>query len=178
MAIRESRFAGVRALVFDLDGTLIDSTLDLTLSVNATLAHMGRAPLPDEQIYGYVGRGAALLIEQALGTSTPAECEAGLAFFLSYYRQHMLDNTVTYPGVREGLAALENIPMAVLTNKPVRFSQAIIEGLGLSRYFRFIYGGNSFETKKPDPAGMNVLLADLDAGPREAMLVGIPRWTC
>ena len=96
----------------------------------------------------------------------------GTAFFLSYYRQHMLDNTVTYPGVREGLAALEAIPMAVLTNKPVRFSQAIIEGLGLSQYFRFIYGGNSFETKKPDPAGMNVLLADLEAGPREAMLVG------
>ena len=80
MATGESRFAGVRALVFDLDGTLIDSTRDLTLSVNATLKHMGRAPLPDEQIYGYVGRGAALLIEQALGPASPEECAAGLRF--------------------------------------------------------------------------------------------------
>jgi phosphoglycolate phosphatase len=144
MAIEQGSFAGVRALVFDLDGTLIDSKLDLALSVNATLEHMGRAPLPEEQIFGYVGRGAARLIEQALGQATTQECAAGLAFFLSYYRQHMLDNTVTYPGVREGLAALEDLPMAVLTNKPVRFSEQIIEGLGLKRFFRFIYGGEQF----------------------------------
>ena len=96
----------------------------------------------------------------------------GLAYFLSYYRQHMLDNTVTYPGVREGLELLAPHPMAILTNKPVRFSQAIIDGLGLSRYFRFIYGGNSFEKKKPDPIGVNVLLRDLNAAAREAMMVG------
>jgi len=74
--------------------------------------------------------------------------------------------------VREGLAAIQSLPMAVLTNKPVRFSEQILEGLGLSGYFRFVYGGNSFETKKPDPAGMEVLLRDFGAAPREAMLVG------
>lgn len=168
-----SRFTAVRALIFDLDGTLIDSKLDLALSVSATLEHMGRAALPHPRIYGYVGKGAPRLIEQALGPgATPADCRQGLEFFLAYYRQHMLDNTVTYPGVREGLAALQSLPMAVLTNKPVRFSQLILEGLGLAGYFRFVYGGNSFETKKPDPAGMEVLLRDFQAAPKEAMLVG------
>jgi phosphoglycolate phosphatase len=166
-------FADVRVLVFDLDGTLIESGVDLALSVNATLKEMGRPPLPHDQIFGYVGQGAPLLIERSLGPgSTPQEREQALAFFLSYYREHMLDNTVTYPGVREGLAALDGMPMAVLTNKPVRFSRQILEGLGLASCFRYIYGGNSFETKKPNPAGMGVLLRDFGAAPRQAMLVG------
>jgi phosphoglycolate phosphatase len=167
------RFAGVRALIFDLDGTLIDSGLDLALSVNATLQHLGRGALPHEVIYGYVGKGAARLIEQALGPeATATECEEGLAHFLSYYRQHMLDNTVTYPGVREGLAALEGLPMAVLTNKPVRFSEEIIRGLGLSKHFRHVYGGNSFHTKKPHPTGMETLLREFGVDPKQAMIVG------
>src|ERR1700691_3149001 len=132
MSTDSSRFAGVRVLVFDLDGTLIDSGVDLALSVNATLEKMGRAPLPHEQIFGYVGQGAGRLIERALGPGgSREECEKGLAYFLSYYRTHMLDHTVTYPGVREGLAALDGMLMAVLTNKPVRFSQQILGGLGL-----------------------------------------------
>jgi len=166
-------FADVRVLIFDLDGTLIDSGIDLALSVNATLKQMGRGVLPHDQIFGYVGQGAARLIEQALGPGFQREeYEQGLAFFLSYYREHMLDNTVTYPGVREGLAAFEGMPMAVLTNKPVRFSRQILEGLGLAPYFRYIYGGNSFQTKKPDPAGMGVLLRDFGAAPKQVMLVG------
>jgi phosphoglycolate phosphatase len=166
-------FADVRVLIFDLDGTLIDSGADLALSVNATLKETGRAPLHNDRIFGYVGQGAARLIERALGPgATREECEQGLAFFLSYYRAHMLDNTVTYPGVREGLAALDGMPMAVLTNKPVRFSRQILEGLGLASYFRYIYGGNSFESKKPNPAGMGVLLRDFGAAPKQAMLVG------
>jgi phosphoglycolate phosphatase len=170
---RTTQFAAVRALVFDLDGTLIDSGLDLANAVNATVEKMGRPPLSHEMIFSYVGRGAPRLVQQALGPgATDEECKRGLAYFLSYYREHMLDSTVTYPGVREGLAALEGLPMAVLTNKPVRFSQWIIEGLGLAKYFRWVYGGNSFETKKPDPAGMNVLLRDLGATPNQVMLVG------
>ena len=167
------KFAGVRALVFDLDGTLIDSQLDLALSIDATLKHMGRKSLPHETIYSYVGNGAAVLVRRALGESvTDAEAEQGHRFFLSYYREHMLDNTVTYSGVREALDLLGKHPMAVLTNKPVRFSERILEGLGISRYFRYVYGGNSFETKKPDPEGMNILLRAFAAAPREAMIVG------
>src|SRR5579859_1059906 len=168
-----NRFANVRVLIFDLDGTLIDSKLDLAHSVNAMLEHMGRTPLAHEMVYSYVGNGAPMLVRRALGEgATDAECENGLAFFLSYYRAHMLDNTVTYPGVREGLAVLDGMPMAVLTNKPVRFSRQILEGLGLASYFRYVYGGNSFESKKPNPAGMSVLLRDFGAAPKQVMLVG------
>jgi len=166
-------FADVRVLIFDLDGTLIDSGVDLAVSVNATLKEMGHEPLPHDEIFSYVGQGAPRLIQQALGPAYSREqCEQGLAFFLSYYREHMLDNTVTYPGVREGLAALNGMPMAVLTNKPVRFSQMILKGLGLDKYFRYVYGGNSFDTKKPDPAGMHTLLRDFGASGRQSMLVG------
>jgi phosphoglycolate phosphatase len=173
MATEKPRFSDIRCLIFDLDGTLIDSGLDLALSVNATVEKMGRKPLPHEQIFGYVGSGALRLVELALGPdATTEECERALIFFLGYYHQHMLDNTITYPGVREGLAALEGMPMAVLTNKPVRFSEHLLKGLGLAKYFRYVYGGNSFHTKKPDPAGMEVLLRDFGAAPRQAMLVG------
>jgi phosphoglycolate phosphatase len=173
MADDNSRFSSVRVLIFDLDGTLIDSKLDLANSINAMLQHMGRAQLSHEKIYSLVGNGAPVLVRRALGDSvTDAESDQGLSFFLSYYRTHMLDNTVTYPGVREGLKLLEQHPMAVLTNKPVRFSQAIIDGLGLGRYFQFVYGGNSFEKKKPDPMGVEFLLREMTATPEEALMAG------
>lgn len=166
-------FSRVRVLIFDLDGTLIDSKADLALSVNATLEHMGRKALPPETVYSYVGNGAPLLVRRALGENvTDAEVEKGLAYFLAYYKEHMLDNTVPYPGVREGLSQLEKCAMAVLTNKPVRFSTWILEGLGLLRYFRYVYGGNSFKRKKPDPMGVEILLRDFAASTQEAMMVG------
>jgi len=166
-------FPNVRALIFDLDGTLIDSKLDLALAVNATLAYTGRKALEHERIYGYVGDGAPMLVRRALGLgATDQEVEQGLQYFLSYYRAHMLDNTVTYPGVRDGLEMLKGHPMAVLTNKPVRFSQGILDGLGIAHCFRYVYGGNSFPTKKPDPEGVNVLLRDLAVRPFEAMMIG------
>ena len=169
----QKTFHAVRVLVFDLDGTLIDSALDLALAVAATLEFMKRPQIPHEIIYSYVGNGAPMLIRKVLGPNASEEdCQRGLEHFLAYYREHMLDNTVTYPGVREGLAALTHFPMAVLTNKPVRFSEKILEGLGLSAYFKFVYGGNSFGRKKPDPMGMQLLLADFGAAPREAMMIG------
>ena len=169
----KGRFGGVRVLIFDLDGTLIDSKLDLAISVNATRRHMGLDPLADETIFGYVGNGAQVLVQRALGEGvTLEEIEKGHKFFLAYYRAHMLDNTVAYPGVREALEMLKERDLAVLTNKPVRFSQAILDGLGLARYFQYVYGGNSFATKKPDPEGVRMLLRDFGAAPGEAMMVG------
>ena len=178
MTGKPNRFSAVRVLIFDLDGTLIDSKLDLALSINGMLEFMRRQPLPHEEIFGMVGNGAPVLVRKALssgtmpGEITDEDVERGLAYFLSYYRAHMLDNTITYPGVREALEMLERRPMAVLTNKPVNFSRAILEGLGLSKYFQFVYGGNSFERKKPDPMGVHTLLRDLKSTAEEAMMVG------
>jgi phosphoglycolate phosphatase len=167
------QFAGVRLLIFDLDGTLIDSRLDLVHSVNATLEYMGRAALPHELIESYVGNGVAVLIRKALGAEAVEEdVERGQTYFLSYYREHMLDNTVLYPGVQHALECLGDRTMAVLTNKPVRFSEDILAGLGVAKHFRFVYGGNSFVHKKPDPIGVNLMLRDLDLRPAEAMMVG------
>ena len=173
MARNAKRLEGVRALIFDLDGTLIDSKLDLALAVNATRSHMSLLPLDHELIFSYVGSGVQMLIQRALGDgASDGEVERAVGFFLQYYRAHMLDNTVPYPGVREGLEMLAGRPMAVLTNKPVRFSRALVEGLGLARYFQQVYGGNSFERKKPDPMGVETLLRDFGLAPRQAALVG------
>ena len=155
--------------IFDLDGTLIDSKLDLAHSVNAARAHLNLGPLPNETVYSYVGNGAPVLIRRSLGAqASEAEVAQALDFFLQYYREHMLDNTVLYPGVRTALdrMLLAGIPLAVLTNKPVRISRAIVDGLGLGGHFQYVYGGNSFEQKKPHPIGIDTLVSQLNAPPR------------
>jgi len=165
----------VRALIFDLDGTLIDSKRDLIHSVNAMLGEMGREKLNEETISGYIGHGAPLLVSRALGANAKEEeLRRGLEFFLAYYEEHKLDTTCAYSGVSDALVELsrKQVPMAVLTNKPVKISVSILEALGLAGYFRVIYGGNSFETKKPDPFGAMKILKEFGAAPREAMVVG------
>ena len=162
-------------LIFDLDGTLVDSKLDLANSVNAALGHMGRLPIDNELVYSYVGNGAPVLMRKAMGPEAgDDQVTRALEFFLAYYREHMLDNTYLYPGVREALDRLlaEKVKMAVLTNKPVRFSQILIDGLGLGGHFLRIYGGNSFEHKKPHPIGVEKLLAESGVARERAMLVG------
>jgi phosphoglycolate phosphatase len=163
----------VRALIFDLDGTLIDSQRDLIRSVNVMLREMGRVELKEETISGYIGQGAPQLVGRALGeTATQEEHKRALQFFLSYYEEHKMDTTRAYPGVAETLEELAGLPMAILTNKPARISVRILNELGLKRYFRAIYGGNSFETKKPDPLGANTILREFGVTPREALLIG------
>jgi phosphoglycolate phosphatase len=165
----------VRALIFDLDGTLIDSQRDLIHSVNAMLLEMGREKLNEQTISGYIGHGAPLLVSRALGAhAKQEELRRALQFFLAYYEEHKLDTTCAYPGVPETMAELsrKQLPMAVLTNKPVRISVRILEALGLANYFRAIYGGNSFKTKKPDPFGANRILNEFGAVPGETIVVG------
>jgi phosphoglycolate phosphatase len=162
-------------LIFDLDGTLIDSKLDLALAVNATRAHFGLPPLDLETVGNYIGNGAPVLIRRAMGLeASDAETEKALEFFLVYYGDHKLDNTRAYPGIPEALEELHQagVRMAVLTNKPVRISGRICEGLGLSKYFTHVYGGNSFERKKPDPLGVETLLAETGVPKERAMMVG------
>ena len=162
-------------LIFDLDGTLIDSKQDLCCAVNATRAHCGLPPLANETVYSYVGEGAPVLMRRTLGPgATGGQVEEALAFFLAYYNDHMIDHTVLYPGVRETLDRLldAGVKMAVLTNKPVRMSRAIVEALGLGRHFRRVYGGNSFDQKKPHPVGVETLLAECGATRDRTMMVG------
>ena len=161
-------------LIFDLDGTLVDSKQDLVDSVNAMLAAKGRKPLAESIVASYVGNGAPTLVKRALpDLSEDGHLEA-LQFFLDYYREHMLDATTLYPGVREALDRLhgERVPMAILTNKPVRFSVRLIAGLGLSAHFFQIYGGNSFEEKKPHPIGIERLIAESGADRTRTVMVG------
>lgn len=169
----------LQLLIFDLDGTLIDSKMDLAVSVNATLRHLGRKPLDDETIFSYVGQGAPALIHRAVGgQASPTELASGLDFFLRYYWEHKLDHTRLYPGVRETLKRLADGRgpsrriLTVLTNKPERVSRDILAGLDLGHLFRFVYGGNSFETKKPDPLGVHKLLQKTGVASEAAMIVG------
>jgi phosphoglycolate phosphatase len=173
MPIPPEALEGIQLLIFDLDGTLVDSKLDLALSVNTMLAQMGLRPLAHEEIAGYVGHGVTTLIQRALGEAARDDkVEKGLAIFLDYYRRHMLDNTVTYPGVREALEGLRDRRLAVLTNKPVRFSQEILSGLGVAHYFAYVYGGNSFAQKKPDPVGAVKLMDDTGVPRRQTLIIG------
>jgi phosphoglycolate phosphatase len=162
-------------LIFDLDGTLIDSKLDLVHSVNAARQLMNLPAISEELVSSYVGNGAPVLMRRALGPEASDEdVQRALAFFLDYYREHMLDNTRLYPGVQEALDRLLDggAKMAVLTNKPVRFSRAIVEGLGLGAHFFQIYGGNSFEQKKPDPVGIEKLMEECGAERERTIMVG------
>jgi phosphoglycolate phosphatase len=163
----------VRLLVFDLDGTLVDSKRDLALSVNAMRSEMGLVPLPLDLIASYVGHGVTVLVRRSLGPDvTNDDVEKGIAFFLAYYRDHMLDHTAPYPGVSEALEKLGGHKMAVLTNKPVNFSREMLTRLELAPYFAYIYGGNSFPQKKPDPIGLHKLMEDLHIGADETLMIG------
>ena len=147
---------------------------DLINSINAMLAWKHRDPLPHEMVASYIGNGAPMLMKRALPGLNEDEHLAALQFFLEYYREHMLDATVLYPGVREALDRLhgKGIPLAILTNKPVRFSVQLIAGLGLAGHFFQIYGGNSFEEKKPHPIGIERLIAESGADRERTVMVG------
>ena len=179
----------LKLLVFDLDGTLIDSAQDLCNSVNAALQKFGLGPLPDPVIAGFVGNGAPMLMRRSLAEAdniSPDAVDESLfdksyAFFLQYYREHKLDFTYAYEGVLDSLKALHQLHdapgapsriMAVLTNKPVNPARGICEGLGLADYFLHIYGGNSFPVKKPDPFGLRLLMEETGARPEETVMIG------
>lgn len=176
----------IKLLVFDLDGTLIDSARDLCNSVNAALQHMGRPHLSDDIIASFVGNGAPMLVRRSLAVENGVapdevhdeELATAYNFFLAHYREHKLDFTYAYDGVLESLTALRLMAdgsprrMAVLTNKPVRPARAICQGLGMGVFFFQIYGGDSFAFKKPDPLGMRTLMQEAGAEPHETLMIG------
>jgi phosphoglycolate phosphatase len=173
----------LKLLIFDLDGTLVDSRKDLANSINAMLANYHRPELADDVIATYIGDGAPTLVRRSLGFTDdhdlqPKEeefIEDALVFFLEFYREHKLDFTYVYEGVRAALTEIQSrgrMAMSVLSNKPVGPSRKIVDALGLSGYFKSVYGGNSFETKKPDPLGVNMLLREHGVSAEQAVIIG------
>ena len=168
----------LRLFIFDLDGTLVDSRLDLVHSVNAMLQHFHRPELPDDAIASFVGDGAPMLVRRALGDPDNEQfVQEALEYFLSYYRVHKLDYTQLYPGIKEALDAIRDQSasdrrLAVLSNKPVNPSRAIVDALGVGEFFVRVYGGNSFSTKKPDPLGVRTLLEETGTRSDETIIIG------
>jgi len=162
-------------IVFDLDGTLIDSARDLEIATNQTRAHFGLAALEAKVVHSYVGDGAAMLVRRALGEGASDELvEEAVLYFVKFYRAHALANTRLYPGVENvvGNLAADGHTLAVLTNKPVKISTDILSGLGLGAHFRRIYGGDSFAQKKPDPVGIAALMEETASRKEDTWMVG------
>ena len=163
-------------IVFDLDGTLIDSAADLAAAVNAMLAHFGGDPLPVPEVRRMIGDGVAMLVNRALaarrcGRADPAEAAR---LFMRHYESDATSRTTAFPGVAAALQSLHaaGIPLAVCTNKPARISEGILAALGLAKYFARVIGGDSLPFRKPDPRVLQALLETFAAPPARALLVG------
>ncbi len=163
----------VDAILFDLDGTLIDSKRDLANSVHFLQKQYGRPPSPDEEIARFVGDGVSKLVERAIGTRPARQLRSAVVQFKKHYRRHALDHTYVYPGVLETLEHFRGRKMAVVTNKPVRVSRRILRGLNLLRYFPVVLGGDSLPKKKPHPEPLREALRRLGLrSARRAVMVG------
>src|SRR4051812_28397446 len=162
------------AIVFDLGGTLIGSRRHSTTAINRMRAELDLPPLELEQVVTMVGEGARLLVERALGPGFPPEAvDRALKRYLGFYDEVCLEATRTYPGVEAMLAALgRKYPLALLSNKGEAFSRKILDGLGLTGFFREILGGDSLPSRKPDPAGLHILAGRLGVPIERLLLVG------
>lgn len=168
--------SSLRHVVFDLDGTLVDSRADLAAAVNAGLAALGYAALPEAQIVSFIGNGTGRLVARALdAASGPAAAgEEMLAFFHEYYASHLLDRTCLYAGIVELLAALQSsgVRVSVLTNKNEGHSRAILRGLALDGLVGDVIGGDTLGAFKPDPAGLHWLVQASEVPAHRTAMVG------
>jgi phosphoglycolate phosphatase len=164
-----------RLLVFDLDGTLVDSSRDIAAAANAALGRLapGAAAIPLDAILSFVGEGAWLLVERCLRhAGLDLSADEVLPVYLECYAERLLDTTRLYPGVTEALDGLAGSALAVLTNKPGGFSRTILEGLGVADRFARVWGAGDVPSRKPDPAGLFRLMAETGALPGETWMVG------
>ena len=163
-------------VIFDLDGTLIDSAADLAVAINVMLAGYGREPLAVAEVRRMVGDGVAMLVARALAARDcrPAEPTAAERAFMRHYESGATTLTTVFPGAVQALQALQaaGIPLAVCTNKPARPTAAVLAGLGLDGYFARVIGGDSLPFRKPDPRVVVALLEAFSARPESSLLVG------
>ena len=164
----------MKLVVFDLDGTLIDSRRDLADAANALIVEGGGQPLPVDAITGMVGEGAPLLVRRALkAAGIEVDVRAALARFLELYDERLLVHTRLYDGTREALEALApRATLAILTNKPQRPTERILEGLAVAPLFRWTIGGDTEHGRKPDPAGLNHLMSVAGTDAALTVMVG------
>jgi phosphoglycolate phosphatase len=167
----------VGLVVFDLDGTLVDSKRDLADAANALIVERGGAPLAEDAIAAMVGEGAGLLVRRALTAARLDPAPSGaLERFLALYDERLLNHTVLYDGMRDALAALApRLPLAVLTNKPAPATERILEGLAIRGFFRDVIGGDTPLGRKPDAAGLRELIARAGVTPDATLMVGDSR---
>lgn len=163
-------------IIFDLDGTLIDSAADLAAAVNSMLAGFGREPLSVADVRQMIGDGVTMLVGRALAARQceHADPRAAARLFMRHYESAATSQTTAFPGVEQSLRSLSAaaIPLAVCTNKPARLAAAILESLGLAGYFARVVGGDSLPFHKPDPRVLLAILDAFDARPEGALLVG------
>lgn len=160
--------------MLDLDGTLVDTKDDLAAAVNVTLAALGLPVQDTRTLLGYVGNGARVLLQRALGTEHGTKLEAGLDVFMPWYREHLLDHAAVYPGLRGVLDALaaDGVVFSVLTNKPEDMSAAILRGLDLETLCPRLIGGDTLPVRKPDPAGLRQLIGVSGVPAAATLMVG------
>jgi phosphoglycolate phosphatase len=161
-------------IVFDLDGTLVDSRRDLANAANALITELGGSPLPEDAIAAMVGEGSAVLVRRALNAvGLDASTPEALQRFLDLYDERLLEHTRPYDGILELLYSLHGrVPLAVLTNKPHAATEKLLAGLQLGSYFRDVLGGDTPLGRKPGPAGLLELTRRAQVMPSETMLVG------
>lgn len=170
---------GIRAVLIDLDGTLVDTAGDFSVALGAMLADLGAAPVPTERLMTFVGKGTANLVRKTLAERFPDAqidglFERALVKYEAVYTSINGENTALYPEVREGLAALRaaGLPMACITNKQHRFALALLEHYGLSDQFDLVYGGDSWPRRKPDPMPLVKACEAFGVTPAQAVLIG------
>ncbi len=162
-----------KLIIWDLDGTLIDSKRDIAFAVNETLERIDHPPISEEEIYSYVGNGVRPLIERAVAASGGGNSlDTAIKHFQKIYLAHLLDTTILFDGILDVLRHFENKKMAVASNKPYLYVTKILEGLHVADLFMSVKGGDSLPTRKPDPEMIKVILHEAGVGPENAVFVG------
>jgi phosphoglycolate phosphatase len=164
-------------ILFDLDGTLVDSRQDIADAMNGTLERLGQMARPADELISYVGDGVVKLVERSLSAARgqpPSERQLAeaIAIYRADYGERFLNTTRPYPGIQQALEKLCRVPLAVISNKPTDLSERLLAGLGLRPYFRRVWGGDTTERRKPDPQPLLLLAAELKVPPAQTAMVG------